>query len=63
MHQWVRTVTADFRKFWAGQTISNIGSAFTSFALLLLVCQLTRSALGRAEWYLPKDESASLTQA
>lgn len=35
----------DFWKFWAGETISNLGSSFTEFALLLLVFKLTGSAL------------------
>jgi MFS family permease len=48
MHTWIQTVTADFGKFWAGQTISSFGSAFTSFALPLLVYDLTHSALGLA---------------
>jgi MFS family permease len=48
MHKWVDTGTADFGRFWTGQTISNFGSAFTSFALPLLVYELTRSALGLA---------------
>src|SRR5689334_21195539 len=39
---------ADFWKFWTGQTISNLGSSFTSFALPLLVFQLTHSALNLA---------------
>jgi len=39
---------ADFRKFWLGQTISNLGDSFTSFALPLLVYQITGSALNLA---------------
>jgi MFS family permease len=35
----------DFWKFWAGQTISNLGSSFTQWAVPLLVFQLTHSAL------------------
>ena len=35
----------DFRRFWVGQTISNLGGAFTIFALPLLVFKLTGSAL------------------
>jgi MFS family permease len=35
----------DFRLFWAGQTISNLGSSFTRFALPLLVYKLTGSPL------------------
>ena len=35
----------DFWKFWGGQTISNLGSSFTGFALPLLVFKLTHSAL------------------
>jgi MFS family permease len=35
----------DFWKFWTGQTISNLGSSFTQWAVPLLVFQLTRSAL------------------
>jgi MFS family permease len=38
----------DFWKFWAGQTISNLGSAFTNFALPLLVFKITHSALNLA---------------
>jgi MFS family permease len=35
----------DFLKFWVGQTISNLGSSFTQWAVPLLVFQLTHSAL------------------
>lgn len=35
----------DFWKFWTGETISNLGSSFTQFALPLLVYKLTGSAL------------------
>src|SRR5262245_24724101 len=38
-------LTLDFWKFWAGQTISNLGSSITLFALPLLVFKLTGSAL------------------
>lgn len=38
----------DFWKFWTGQTISNLGSAFTNFALPLLVFKITHSALNLA---------------
>src|SRR6266576_7326323 len=38
-------VTSDFKKFWVGQTISNLGSSFTQWAVPLLVYQLTHSAL------------------
>lgn len=38
----------DFWKFWAGQTISNLGSSFTAFALPLLIYKLTGSALNLA---------------
>src|SRR4051812_7427178 len=38
----------DFWKFWAGQTISNLGSSFTNFALPLLIFNLTGSALNLA---------------
>ncbi len=37
--------TRDFRKFWIGETISNLGSSFTQFALPLLIFKLTGSAL------------------
>jgi MFS family permease len=37
--------SADFVKFWAGQTISNLGSSVTLFALPLLVFKLTGSPL------------------
>ena len=43
-----RRVTSDFWKFWTGQTISTLGSSFTSFALPLLVFNLTDSALNLA---------------
>jgi len=47
----------DFWKFWTGQTISVLGSAFSGFALPLLVFQLTHSALSLAvttlTWALP----------
>ena len=35
----------DFWKFWTGQTISNLGSSITLFALPLIVFNLTHSAL------------------
>ncbi len=38
-------LSADFWKFWTGQTISNLGSSITLFALPLLVYRLTGSAL------------------
>ncbi len=38
-------MTSDFKKFWAGQTISNLGSSFTQWAVPLLVYQLTHSAV------------------
>ncbi|MFN8494920.1 MAG: MFS transporter [Caldilineaceae bacterium] len=38
----------DFWKFWTGQTISNLGSSFTAFALPLLIYKLTGSALNLA---------------
>ncbi|HLJ82127.1 MAG TPA: MFS transporter [Ktedonobacterales bacterium] len=40
-----RRLSADFWKFWIGQTISNLGSSITLFALPLLVFKLTGSAL------------------
>ncbi len=40
-----RRLSADFWKYWAGQTISNLGTSFTMFALPLLVYKLTGSAL------------------
>src|SRR5262249_44541477 len=36
-------LSGDFWKFWAGQTISNLGSSFTQWAVPLLVYQLTHS--------------------
>src|SRR5579864_5196637 len=36
---------SDFWKYWTGQTISNLGSSVTLFALPLLVYKLTGSAL------------------
>jgi MFS family permease len=41
----VRKFKSDFWKYWAGQTISNLGSSITLFALPLLVFKLTGSAL------------------
>src|SRR5215211_3656619 len=41
-------LSADFWKFWVGQTISNLGSSFTAFALPLLIFKLTGSALNLA---------------
>ena len=37
--------SSDFWKYWTGQTISNLGSSITLFALPLLVYKLTGSAL------------------
>jgi MFS family permease len=41
-------LSGDFWKFWTGQTISNLGSSFTFFALPLLVFKLTGSAVNLA---------------
>lgn len=38
-------LSLDFWKFWGGQTISNLGSSFTQWAVPLLVYKLTHSAL------------------
>ena len=38
-------LSGDFGLFWLGQTISNLGSSFTLFALPLLVFKLTGSPL------------------
>ena len=38
-------MSSDFVKFWVGQTISNLGSSFTQWAVPLLVYQLTHSAV------------------
>src|SRR4030088_2238162 len=47
----------EFWKFWLGQTISNLGTSFTAFALPLMVFKLTGSALNlaitTAATYLP----------
>jgi MFS family permease len=49
--------SADFWKFWIGQTISNLGSSISMFALPLLVFKLTNSAfslgIGTAVEFLP----------
>jgi len=49
--------TADFWQFWAGQSVSNLGTAFTQVALPLLVYKLTGSAvslaLGIVSTFLP----------
>jgi MFS family permease len=39
------SIGGDFAKFWLGQTISNLGSSFTTFALPLLVFKLTGSPI------------------
>jgi MFS family permease len=41
-------LSADYWKFWLGQTISSLGSSFTTFALPLLIFKLTGSALNLA---------------
>jgi MFS family permease len=40
-----RPLTRDFKRFWTGQTISQLGSSFTQFATPLLVFKLTHSAV------------------
>lgn len=40
-----RKLNSNFWKYWTGQTISNLGSSITLFALPLLVYKLTGSAL------------------
>ena len=39
-----RRFGSDFRRFWAGQTVSRLGSSFIQFATPLLVYKLTHSA-------------------
>jgi MFS family permease len=50
-------LSLDFWKFWAGQTISTLGSSFTAFALPLLVFKLTHSpvylAAATAAYFVP----------
>ena len=50
-------MSSDFKKFWAGQTISNLGSSFTQWAVPLLVYQLTHSpvslGIATAATFLP----------
>ena len=41
----VRKFNSDFWKYWTGQTISNLGSSITLFALPLLVYKISGSAL------------------
>ena len=52
-----RRQSADFWKFWAGQTISNLGSSITLLALPLLIFELTGSplnlALASASYFVP----------
>ena len=43
-----RRITPDFWLFWGGQSISQLGSSFTLFALPLLVFKLTGSAVSLA---------------
>jgi MFS family permease len=38
-------LSGDFGRFWLGQTVSNLGSSFTLFALPLLVFKLTGSPI------------------
>jgi predicted MFS family arabinose efflux permease len=38
-------LSPDFWKFWGGQTLSNLGSSFTQWAVPLLVYKLTHSAV------------------
>jgi predicted MFS family arabinose efflux permease len=38
-------LSLDFWKFWTGQTISNLGSSFTQWAIPLIVFKLTHSAV------------------
>src|SRR5207302_6346028 len=51
-HEWhmanSQRLSNEFWKFWLGQTISNLGTSFTQFALPLLVFKLTGSALNLA---------------
>jgi MFS family permease len=50
-------LSSDFKKFWAGQTISNLGTSFTQWAVPLLVYQLTHSpvslGIATAATFLP----------
>src|ERR1700736_1134098 len=39
------SLNSDFWKYWTGQTLSNLGSSVTLFALPLLVYKLTGSAI------------------
>src|SRR5438034_4047819 len=43
-----KALPTDFWRFWTGQTISNLGTSFTQFALPLLDFKLTGSALNLA---------------
>ncbi|HEU5087183.1 MAG TPA: MFS transporter, partial [Roseiflexaceae bacterium] len=43
-----RRLGRDFWLFWSGQTVSNLGTSVTQFALPLLTFQLTGSALNLA---------------
>ncbi len=38
-------MSGDFARFWAGQTVSNLGSSLSRFAIPLIVFELTGSAL------------------
>jgi len=53
----VRKFNSDFWKYWTGQTISNLGSSITLFALPLLVYKLSGSAfdlgIAAAATFLP----------
>ena len=50
-------MSPDFAKYWIGQTVSNLGSSFTAFALPLLVYELTHSpvylAATTASYFVP----------
>ena len=47
-HARTQNLRKDFWTFWAGQAISNFGSSFTTFALPLLIFNLTGSPLNLA---------------
>lgn len=40
-----RRLSGDFWRFWAGQTVSNLGNSITTFAVPLIIFELTGSAL------------------
>ena len=52
-------LSGDFLRFWTGQTISQLGSSFTLFALPLLVFKLTGSPV---KYATPRSSESRVTR-